>query len=197
LHLRDWLTADNAGSTTTREAAFALVTRPVTAAIALRPPAESKADDRIAFNQAARVAAAVSRNLKIVVDPARELPRDFTALAFPLLEQVAPVATPGIAHDILGTVAWSAVASSRRSQTAGAAAKAGAHPSPAQAAALQAEIYHHALATGFSRGFLVAAGILALILIIPVFMMRVTREDLSGTDPMSEIAGDPDSPSRP
>ena len=101
LHLRDWLTADNAGSITTREAAFALVTRPVTAAIALRPPAESKADDRIAFNQAARVAAAVSRNLKIVADPARELPRDFTALAFPLLEQVAPVGTSGIAHDIV------------------------------------------------------------------------------------------------
>jgi hypothetical protein len=101
LHLRDWLTADNAGSTTTREAAFALATRPVTAAIALRPPAESTADDRIAFNQAARVAAAVSRNLKIVADPARELPRDFTALAFPLLEQVAPVGTPGIAHDIV------------------------------------------------------------------------------------------------
>jgi hypothetical protein len=101
LHLRDWLTADNAGSTTTREAAFALVTRPVTAAIALRPPTESTADDRIAFNQAVRVAAAVSRNLKIVADPARELPRDFTALAFPLLEQVAPVGTPGIAHDIV------------------------------------------------------------------------------------------------
>ena len=101
LHLRDWLTAGNAGSTATREAAFALVTRPVTAAIALRPPAESTADGRTAFNQATRVAAAVSRNLKIIADPARELPQDFTALAFPLLEQLALVGTSGIAHDIV------------------------------------------------------------------------------------------------
>jgi len=54
---------------------------------------------------------------------------------------------------VVGTVAWSAVADSLRSQAAAAAAaaKAGAHPSAAQAAALQAQIYHHALATGFFR----------------------------------------------
>jgi hypothetical protein len=90
---------------------------------------------------------------------------------------------------VLGTVAWSAVASSLRSQ----AATAGAHPS----AALQTAIYHHALATGFSKGYLVSAGVLALILVIAVFMMRVTRADLSGADPMSEPYGDPASPSRP
>jgi hypothetical protein len=101
LHLRDWLTAGNAGSTATREAAFALVTRPVTAAVTLRPLTESTADDRTAFDQAARVAAAVSRNLKIIADPARELPQDFTALAFQLLEQLALVGTTGIAHDIV------------------------------------------------------------------------------------------------
>jgi predicted MFS family arabinose efflux permease len=96
---------------------------------------------------------------------------------------------------VVGTVAWSAVASSLRSAAA-AAAKAGGHLSGAQAALLQTRIYHHALATGFSRGYLVSAGILALILIIALFMMRVRREDLSGADPAPEPAGDTSSPSR-
>jgi hypothetical protein len=68
------------------------------------------------------------------------------------------------------------------------------HPPAAQAALLQTRIYHHALATGFSRGYLVSAGILALILIIALFMMRVSREDLSGADPAPEPAGDTSSP---
>jgi len=97
---------------------------------------------------------------------------------------------------IVGTVAWSAVASSLRSQAAAAAAaaKAGARPSPAQAAALQARIYHHALATGFSRGYLVSAGVLALIVIIALFMMRVSRADLAGTDPAPVPPSDATSP---
>ena len=76
---------------------------------------------------------------------------------------------------IVGTVAWSAVASNLKSATA----RAGLHTSDA---------YHHALATGFSRGYLVSAGILAAIVIITVFMMRVSRADLSGEDvtPASE-----------
>ena len=94
---------------------------------------------------------------------------------------------------VVGTVAWSAVASSQRSQAA-AAARAGVHTTGARAAALQTQIYHHALATGFSRGYLVSAGVLALILIIALFMMRVRRQDLSGADPMSEPAGDTSSP---
>jgi len=94
---------------------------------------------------------------------------------------------------VVGTVAWSAVASSQRSQAA-AAARAGVHATGARAAALQTQIYHHALATGFSRGYLVSAGVLALILIIALFMMRVRRQDLSGADPMSEPAGDTSSP---
>jgi hypothetical protein len=53
-------------------------------------------------------------------------------------------------------------------------------------------MYHHALATGFSRGFVVSAGILALAVIIALFMMRVSRQDLSGTGP--EPAGDTSSP---
>jgi hypothetical protein len=47
-------------------------------------------------------------------------------------------------------------------------------------------ICHHALATGFSRGYLVSAGILAPRLIITVVMMPVRRADRSGADPGSE-----------
>jgi EmrB/QacA subfamily drug resistance transporter len=97
---------------------------------------------------------------------------------------------------VVGTVAWSAVASSLRSQ-ATAAARAGGHASGARAAALQTQIYHHALATGFSRGFLVSAGVLALAAIIALAVIRVRRQDLSGADPTSEPAGDATSPTRP
>ena len=86
---------------------------------------------------------------------------------------------------ILGTVAWSAVASSLRSQAA-AAASAGVHASGARAAALQTQIYDHALATGFSRGYLVSGGILVLAAIIALTMIRIRRQDLSGADPTSE-----------
>jgi EmrB/QacA subfamily drug resistance transporter len=97
---------------------------------------------------------------------------------------------------ILGTVAWSAVASSLRSQAA-AAARAGVHATGARAAALQAQMYHHALATGFSRGYLVSAGIMVLAVIIALAMIRIRRQDLSGAgaEPMAP-AGDTTSPSR-
>ena len=94
---------------------------------------------------------------------------------------------------ITGTVAWSAVASSLRSEAA-AAARAAGHPAGTRAAALQTQIYHHALATGFSRGYLVSAGILALAAIIALAMIRVSRQDLSGAAPAPEPAGDPSSP---
>ncbi len=80
------------------------------------------------------------------------------------------------------------MASNLRSAAA-ASAQAGAHPSAAQAAALQARIYHHALAAGFSRGYLVSAGVLVLPMIIALFMMRVRREDLSGAGPAPEPTG--------
>jgi EmrB/QacA subfamily drug resistance transporter len=99
---------------------------------------------------------------------------------------------------VVGTVAWSAVASSLRSQAAAAAAaaKAGAHPSAARAATLQAQIYHHALATGFSRGFLVSAAIIALILIISLAVIRVRRQDMADADSTPTPASDVTSPSR-
>ena len=81
---------------------------------------------------------------------------------------------------VLGTVAWSAVASSVRSQTVSAAAKAAGHP---LTAAAQKQITAHALAAGFSHGFLVSAAIGLLALTIAVAAIRVTREDLSGVDP--------------
>jgi hypothetical protein len=78
---------------------------------------------------------------------------------------------------LLGTVAWTVVAHSSHAQAA-AAARAGhpAHPGGPPAAA----IYNHALATGFARAFLVAAGIALLTLIINIAAIRVRRADLAG-----------------
>ena len=79
---------------------------------------------------------------------------------------------------VLGTVAWTVVASSIGATTAHAtsAARAG-HPARPSQAALTA-IYHHALATGFSRAFLVAAGVMVLALIITIASIRIQRADL-------------------
>ena len=57
-------------------------------------------------------------------------------------------------------------------------------------------MYDHALATGFSRGYLVSAGVLALAAIIALAMIRVTRQDLSGADPATAPAGDVTAPGR-
>jgi hypothetical protein len=86
---------------------------------------------------------------------------------------------------ILGTVAWSAVATSLRSQIAAAAARAAAHP---LTAATQKQITAHALATGFSHGFLVCAAISLLALIIALAAIRLTRQDLSGVNPLAAPA---------
>ena len=89
---------------------------------------------------------------------------------------------------VLGTVAWSAVANSLRSQAAAAAAAAKTatvHLSAAQQAALAKAASNHALAHGFSQGYIVSAGIMALALLITLFVIRVKREDLSGIDPMA------------
>jgi EmrB/QacA subfamily drug resistance transporter len=69
---------------------------------------------------------------------------------------------------VLGTVAWTVVA----------------HDAPAQAATARTAAwqaaYTRALAAGFDRAFLVAAGIALLILVVAVAMIRVRRADLSG-----------------
>jgi EmrB/QacA subfamily drug resistance transporter len=92
---------------------------------------------------------------------------------------------------VLGTVAWSAVANSLRSQAAAAAAAAKTatvHVSAAQAAVLQKAAANHALAHGFSQGFIVSAGIMLLALIITLVTIRVTRQDLAGVNPMAAPA---------
>jgi len=78
---------------------------------------------------------------------------------------------------ILGTIAWSAVASNLRSGTIAA----GAHASKAT----QTAVYNHALATGFAHGYLVSAGIALLALLVSLVFIRVTRADLEGIDPMA------------
>jgi EmrB/QacA subfamily drug resistance transporter len=86
---------------------------------------------------------------------------------------------------ILGTVAWSAVANSLHTQAA-AAAKAGAQQvTGANAAALQKVMTDHALAIGFSKGFLVSAAIAVLALVITLVAIRVTRQDMAGVDLMA------------
>jgi EmrB/QacA subfamily drug resistance transporter len=80
---------------------------------------------------------------------------------------------------VLGTVAWTVVADSIQATTAHAttaAAQAGHPPRPSQAALTA--IYHHALATGFSRAFLAAAGAMLLALVITIIAIRVRRADI-------------------
>jgi formate-dependent nitrite reductase membrane component NrfD len=51
--------------------------------------------------------------------------------------------------------------------------------------AAQTALSNHALAYGFGRGYLVAAGIAFLALVIALVMIRLKREDLAGIDPMA------------
>jgi EmrB/QacA subfamily drug resistance transporter len=74
----------------------------------------------------------------------------------------------------LGTVTWSAVANSIKHQAAGGPV------SPA--------VLHEALATGISRGFLVASGIAALALVLAITMIRVRRSDLAGATAAPAVA---------
>jgi EmrB/QacA subfamily drug resistance transporter len=86
---------------------------------------------------------------------------------------------------ILGTVAWTAVSDNVRSQLASAsaaAAKAGHAVHAAAGTSLPRPILDHALAYGFSRGFMVSAGIALLGFIITVTMIRVTKQDLAGVE---------------
>jgi EmrB/QacA subfamily drug resistance transporter len=84
---------------------------------------------------------------------------------------------------VLGTVAWTVVANSIHAQTSRAASAAPAgYPARPSQATLTA-IYHHALAAGFSRAFLVTAGIMLLALVITLVAIRVRRADLAGSSP--------------
>src|SRR5262245_41401178 len=134
-----------------------------------------------------------------------------TALLFVTLSLVAlnrvPEADSGVASSLLntgqqaggsvglallGTVAWTVVAHSVHAQAA-AAARAG-HP-PRPGGPLAAAIYNHALATGFARGFLAAAGIALLTLAINPAVIRIRRADLAG--PPQPVPAAPADPAQP
>jgi hypothetical protein len=51
-----------------------------------------------------------------------------------------------------------------------------------------ASIYNHALAVGFSRAFVVAAGIALLALLIAIATIRVRRQELAGAAPEPQEA---------
>ena len=65
---------------------------------------------------------------------------------------------------------------------AAAAAQAG-QPLPKPGTPPPASIYDHALTAGFSRAFVVAAGIGLLALLIAIATIRVSRQELAGAGP--------------
>ena len=100
---------------------------------------------------------------------------------------------------LLGTVAWTTVANSVRTQVAdaaAAAAKAG-QPLPKPGTPQPASIYDHALTVGFSRAFVVAAGIGLLALLIAIATIRVSRQELSGAVPVPQEAAEQPAASQP
>ena len=78
---------------------------------------------------------------------------------------------------VLGTVAWTAVA--HMSSTPRPPPPRGPGTRSHPGGPLAAAIYRHAIATGFARGFLVAAGIALLTLVINITVIRVRRADLA------------------
>jgi predicted MFS family arabinose efflux permease len=86
---------------------------------------------------------------------------------------------------VLGTVAWSAVASNLRSAGSAAHSATAHHLSPAAMKAAQTATSNHALAYGFSRGFLVSAVIAFLALVLALALIRVKASDLAGVNPMA------------
>jgi EmrB/QacA subfamily drug resistance transporter len=76
---------------------------------------------------------------------------------------------------VLGTVAWSAVATSLRQQAmaaAHAAARAGQSFAQGSANELALQMRDHALQVGFTRGFEVAAGVAALAIVVVLVVIR-------------------------
>jgi EmrB/QacA subfamily drug resistance transporter len=97
---------------------------------------------------------------------------------------------------VLGTVAWTVVSNNIHAQTATAAAAAARAGHPVHPGGpLAAAIYNHALATGFARGFLVAAGIALLTLLINFAVIRIQRADLAGAQHPAPAA--PAEPAQP
>jgi hypothetical protein len=80
------------------------------------------------------------------------------------------------------------VATSIHSQVAAAAGHVAGHLSAAQQAAATRVITDHAYSVGFSKGYVVSAGIALLGLIITVLAIRVKKDDLAGINPMAAPA---------
>jgi uncharacterized membrane protein len=100
---------------------------------------------------------------------------------------------------LLGTVAWTTVANSIRTQVAHAAAAAAnaGQPLPKPGTPPPASIYDHALTVGFSRAFVVAAGIALLALLIGIVTIRVSRQELAGAVPAPQKAAPQPAVSQP
>jgi EmrB/QacA subfamily drug resistance transporter len=81
---------------------------------------------------------------------------------------------------LLGTVAWTVVADTARNSAAAITAATRAANPDATVAQIKTAIYDHALSVGFSRGFVVSAGITVLALIVTLVTIRVKRADLAG-----------------
>ncbi len=83
----------------------------------------------------------------------------------------------------LGTVTWTTVSDNVKhqiAQAAAAAGRSGLHLPAGKSGGVPVPIMHQALAVGISRGFLVAAGIAVLALIVVLLTIRLRREDLAG-----------------
>jgi len=92
---------------------------------------------------------------------------------------------------LLGTVAWTVVANTAHSSATAIAAATKAADPGATAAQIKAAVYDHALTVGFSRGFVVSAGIMVLALIVTLIAIRVKRADLAGAQAtLNSPAGD-------
>src|SRR5262245_10660085 len=87
----------------------------------------------------------------------------------------------------LGTVTWTAVSNNVKHHMAQAAAAAGqaGQPVPGKGGGVPASILHQALAYGIARGFLVAAGIAVVALLVTAATIRLKRSDIAGAEPVS------------
>jgi hypothetical protein len=70
-------------------------------------------------------------------------------------------------------------------------------PLPKPGTPLPASIYNHALTVGFPRGFVVAAGIALLAMLIAIATIRVSRQELAGAGPEPQEAAPQSAAVRP
>ena len=92
----------------------------------------------------------------------------------------------------LGTVTWTSVSDNVKHQLAQAAAAAGGsagqHLPASKGFTVPPTVLHQALAVGISRGFLVAAGISVIALVVVLVSITLRREDLAGAVPVPDDA---------